>query len=166
MITMGKRSSKDFRITGIDLIGFFLMAGGIYHLIGISDYGFYQFMFQQLASRAIFYRYIVSVLFRLITIAAGLGLVLRKEAFRKFAIGLAVYMLCTVYWKHPFYVFENLAIYSEYHVWDTSGHYPLAYPWHPYISMGFYYVMDIVFSLAVLIYLRKDAVKQQFHSRR
>jgi hypothetical protein len=148
--------------TGIRVIAFLLVAGGIYHFFGIRDYRFYHFMFQQLPEDLIRTRYVLSLCFRGITIIAGVGLWLRREMFRKLTIGLCLWTLLIVYFKHPFYVFKNLAIYSEYQVWDTSGHYPLEYPLHPYISMYFYYALDIIFSVAVIYYLRRPRVKELF----
>ncbi|MCD4779271.1 MAG: hypothetical protein K8S27_01805 [Candidatus Omnitrophica bacterium] len=157
-----KKISKEEK--GILVLAYLMLLGATYRLMGIHDYEFYQFMFQPLSGASLFFRYLGSIVLRLMVIATAFGLIVKKEFFRKVAIVICCFTVLTIYYKHPYQVFKNIAIGQEYQVRDTvSVTYELENPVFPVISMIFYYFVDITFSLIVILYLRKLSVKQYFH---
>jgi hypothetical protein len=73
--------------------------------------------------------------------------------------------LCLLYWKHPLFVFENIARQTEslyingMIVTELDRYF---YFWIPRISRAFYYLLDIVFSGSMLFYFTRPKVKEQF----
>lgn len=82
----------------------------LYSIQGMPPLNFnnYYIRFYPAAQRLIFLRYIVSIGIRLALFACGIGILLRREIFRKAAVFIAVFTIVTVYWKHPVSVFKKI----------------------------------------------------------
>lgn len=170
---------------GIVIFAFLLIAGSIYKLSGFMNYDYYVFMFQQLPSGSINDRYIMSVAYRIVGISVAVGVMAHKEWARQGLILLSIITLLTVYWKHPFSVFENISIYNEYlkgintlpagtivnqfayplYPSDLQG-YKLVYSWNPKVSYVFFMLVDILFSSSILFYFTRKEVKKVFVTQR
>ena len=157
------RTSKSKAVT---LIAALFLFGALYKLLGFRNYEYYQFMFQYLPEKVILYRYVLSVLLRIAVIFAAFGLLFYKEFYRKLAIGLVVLNLVTLYWKHPYRVFFNIAVWTEsgspMPFPATTGHEALLYPYFPAISMIVFSLIDVVFSVFVLRVLTRPKIKSFF----
>jgi len=154
------RIKKGYK--GVHFLGFLFIIGSLYYLVVSLNFEYYKFIFQQLPERNIIFRYVFSLLMRSFGIVLGLGIILRKNFFRKAAIFFCWFTILTVLWRSPFYVFNNIAIATEYDVTNVMGNYPLKYPWHPWFSMIFFYSIDIIFSFIVIYFLNRPQVKDQF----
>ncbi|MGE0268557.1 MAG: hypothetical protein AB7S78_08905 [Candidatus Omnitrophota bacterium] len=168
---------------GIAVFSALLIAGSIYNLYGFLNYDYYVFMFQQMPTGMINDRFIISVGSRIAGIFIAVGLFARKETARQTLIVLFSISLLTIHWRHPFYVFENISIYSEYqrgintfpagtildkfayplYPPDMQG-YKLVYPWHPKISRFFYMLIDFVFCSAFIYYFSRRRIRELFMS--
>ncbi len=73
-----------------------------------SNYGYYQQFFQFMPDSLIPWRYSFSLLLRITSIACGLGIILRKDIFRRILVGICVFNIVTIYWKHPPYAIQNV----------------------------------------------------------
>jgi len=157
---------KTKRSRGITIIGILLIAGSIYKLMGLLDYGYYQWMFQHYSEGAIRFRYIISFSLRIIGLITGIGLLCLQDNFRKTAIVLAVLNLCVLYWKYPIRVFQNIALEHEQQILPLSHQnqqvQDLIYPFFPWISMIFYFSIDILFYLGMIFFLTRPTVIAQF----
>lgn len=156
------RSIKKARPRGVVIFGVLLILGSIYKLWGFLDYDYYRFMFQQLPEKVILARYFSSVTLRLAGLIAATGVLLLKDGFRKFLLLLCLFTLCSIYWKHPFYVFENISRYTEQQFLNKAGAGELTYPLHPWISLIFNYAVDIIFFGSALYYFTRSKIKEQF----
>lgn len=170
---------------GIVIFAFLLIIGSFYKLFGFLNYDYYVFMFQQLPSGSINDRYIMSVAYRLVGIVVAFGLIARKEWARQLLLCLCAITILTIYWKHPYSVFENISIYNEYqrglnalppgtiadkfayplYPPDMRG-YKLVYPWQPKISYGFFMLVDLVFCSSLAYYFTRPHVKSAFLTKR
>ena len=146
---------KEKRPPGVIILGALLMLGSIYSLWGILDFDYYRFMFQQLPEPFIWIRYVASIIFRLVSLTAAVGVLLLKDIFRKLAIGLGLWTLATLYWKHPFYVFNNI-YQGQQEIFLNKN------PIFPWIALGFYYAIDIIFSISFIYYFTRPKVKAYF----
>jgi hypothetical protein len=158
---IGKNTGKG-RPQGATLFGVFLILGSIYKLWGFLGYEYYLLSFQPLPELAIFVRYIGSVTLRILGLIVATGVLLLRDVFRKFFMVLCVLTLCTLYWKHPLFVFENIARHTEQLFLGKSVSGELAYPLHPWISLIFNYSVDIIFCVSALFYFTRPKVKEQF----
>ena len=161
-LLLGKNTGKG-RPQGVMLFGVFLILGSIYKLWGFLSYDYYVLSFQPLPEQVIFARYIGSVGLRVLGLIIATGVLLLKDIFRKSFIVLCALTLCALYWKHPFFVFENIAQHTEQLFSHTTVTGELAYPLYPWISLLFNYTVDIVFCASALFYFTRPKVKEQFH---
>jgi len=170
---------------GIKIFAWLLILASFYKMYGFIDYGYYEFMFQPLAQTIIQKRYAVSVILRAIGIITALGLLARMELFRKIFIGLAIISILGLPFKHPFSVFKNIAIYSEYQkqtnqypqrtvILDTTyplfpenlRDYRLTAPVIPRVSQIIFIMIDIVFALGSVYYFTRKDIKEVFTKRK
>lgn len=150
-------------------------------MIGLLNYDYYEFMFQQLPSQAIMGRYLGSVALRGIFIVLAIGLLMNKELARRTLIITSLLNLTMVSVKHPAAVFNNIAIYKEvqqgqnqfpagtatkdvlYPIYPPSvTNYPLQFPQIPKISRISFIVIDAVFSLILIVYFTRPPVRRYF----
>lgn len=161
-LLLGKNTDKK-QPKGVILFGVFLILGSVYKLWGLLDYDYYRFMFWPLSDQVVFVRYFGSVLLRLVGLLVATGVLLLNDFFRKFFIVLCVLTLCVLYFKHPFFVFENISRYTEQQFFHRAVTGELTYPLRPWISMIVNYAIDIVFCGSALFYFTRPNVRKQFH---
>jgi hypothetical protein len=89
------RISKEVIILSFSII--------LYTLQGMPtlDFNSYYVRFYPAARELIFFRYLVSLALRTIMLVSSVGIIFRKEIFRKIIIGSACFILVTIFWKHP-----------------------------------------------------------------
>jgi hypothetical protein len=138
---------------GVAVLAVLLISASVHKLIGLANYEYYQFMFQQLPAKWIPFRYMVSVSLRGIGIAIGLGLLFRHELARKMAIVLCFFTIILLPWKHPYQVFQNVAE-------RTAGYFETQAD--PLPGFVFYCTLDIVFCLAMIFCLTRPKIKEFF----
>ena len=78
--------TEKIKPKGIIIFSALLTAGTLYRLIGLFDFSYYQFMFQQLPYGLIVFRYIVSILGKAVGLTVGFGLLTLREPLRKLAL--------------------------------------------------------------------------------
>ena len=150
------------RPRGVVVFAVLLMCGSLYKSWGFMDYDYYRFMFQSLDKRIVIFRYGGSVALRIAGIAVAIGTLGLKERSHRYFIWLSIFTLGVLYWKHPPYVFEQIAHNTEQLFLNTTAADPLVYPVHPWISLSFHYLTDIVFSGSALYYFTRPSVKEHF----
>ena len=162
-ISILEKRDGQKRPRGLCIFCVLLIVGSLDKLWGFLNYEYYRFMFQQFSEQAILLRYIGSIALRLVGLSIATGVILLKDRFRKALLILCLYTLCSLYWKHPFFVFENIARYTEQLFLNKMGFGELTYPAYPWISLIFHYMIDIVFSGSALYYFTRPKVKEHFN---
>lgn len=172
---------QETRSTGVTWFGSLLVVGALLKIFFFFNYDYYRFLFQPLSDKVIFIRYLLSVLGSVLGLVCGVGVLLLRNVFRKLAIVLCFITILTVYFKHPDYVFRNVAVYIE-HQYNGrsfgkeveiskegfplfkkgSSIYSLEHEDFPLISRGFYCAYDIVFCFTFIWFFTKRKVKEQF----
>ncbi len=172
---------KKTSLLGVKIFAILLIAASFNKLFGLQNVAYYKFMFQYLPDNFLALRLTMSILLRIMGIIIALGLLLNKEVFRKCFIAICVLTIFMSPFKHPFKVFYNIAIYSEYkqgiNVLPEGSvtkaldyplfpkeikNYNLKYPRVPLVSMISYILLDLVFSLSAVLYFTRVKVKESF----
>lgn len=126
---------------GITVFALLLIAGSLYKLSGFINYDYYIFMFQQLPTGQVNDRYIVSVAYRIVGLITAGGLLARREWARQLFLCLCGFTLMTLYWKHPYQVFVNIAIYQEWlqglNEFPAGTNVTFAFPLYPESLQGY-----------------------------
>ena len=154
---------KKKRPSGVTLLGVLLILGSIYKLWGFLNYEYYRMMFAQLSEKAILLRHFGSVALRLLGLIIATGILLLNNLSRKLFITVSVLTLIFLYFKHPFFVFDNISRHTEQLFFHKTVVTELTYPWRPWVSLVFNYAMDIIFSCSAIYYLTRPQVKEHFH---
>ena len=149
------RKKKFIRPRGVTILGVLLISLSVDQILGSRNFSYYSFMFQQLPHHLILARYCLSLISRGCVIFLGVGLLQMKAWARKGALLLGLVLLGGFPWKHPIYVFINLAELTEQHL---PGNIVID-PWVGYV---FYVGLDILFALLMLFYFSRPGVKRQF----
>jgi len=153
------------RSVGVTTFGILICVSSMLRLISLIDFHYYRFMFQQLSEQVIMIRYIFSIFIRVIGLVSGIGILFLNNNFRRLALALSLFTLLTIFWKHPYYVFENIA-YSihemEIGALNAPPKEPLQNPSFPLISMIVFYMVDISFAGSFIYFFTRKGIKQQF----
>jgi hypothetical protein len=126
-------------------------------------FGLYGYMPDGLAAA----RYLFSWFQRVFAIVVAAGLMRFKEIYRKILIGFCLFVMATLYWKHPYAAFLEHT-----RVLDRKFGHMLSSPSVPNLKITFeslvipslvgHYVLDIVFCCAVIYFLIREPVKKLF----
>lgn len=87
-------------------VSFFVFAGTqLYYFICLIKYDGYVKFFHTMPPWLAEMRYFFSLFLRVIICIAGIGLITRKEIYRKITLGIFTFNLIFVHWKHPIQAF-------------------------------------------------------------
>lgn len=127
----------------------------------------YIWLFQELPQFIIYLRYSVTWSLRILGLSVGIGLLCRKEIFRKLGMGLFWFVIFTVYLKHTHYPGFERHIQSlvnqgmiDLSILKTLGIHYSAFVWAVIViaCLG-----DVLFAAAFIFYFRKPRVREVFH---
>ena len=93
------------------ILGFFVILKSLDGLFFIISYKKYSAIFNWLATETIQRRYFFSWLFRIVSLACGIGILFRKELFRRLTMGWSMAAILCTFWKHPYQAFANVYLY-------------------------------------------------------
>lgn len=158
------RTYSPQRPLSLNIIVALLMASALYDTIYLLDYDYIRWMFNQLPDRLFYLRYGFSFFLRLYLLITAFGLMSLKEIARKAIIALAIFTILTIYWKHPFYVFENIAIMVEQNYFEEAIE-QLKYPMLPWISMFFYVTADLIIAGLIIFYFTLPETRAYFKDK-
>ncbi|MDD2679651.1 MAG: hypothetical protein PHO03_02450 [Candidatus Omnitrophica bacterium] len=135
----------------------------LYSLHGLPtvDFNTYYAKFYPSPEKIILARYIFSIALRIVLLVSGIGILLRRDIFRKIILLISFFTIATVYWKHPVSVFKKVLIWKV-----AQGILPVDVI--PKIDMLAWssaiicYVIDIGFALCLLCYFTRPKIKKQF----
>ncbi|UPT73317.1 MAG: hypothetical protein M0D55_15750 [Elusimicrobiota bacterium] len=112
----------------------------------------YAEVYEYLPYQVMLLRYAVSCAIRAAAIAAGLGLLARREWARRLAIGLELFTLATLWWKHPAAGIARATV-------DAAREFP---PGFLDDFRWFLYALDGLLAVAVLYALTRPKVRERF----
>lgn len=146
---------------GICAISICLISFSLKDLWNFSHFERYQFMFNYLPQDVMMLRYKFSIALRLAILVTAIGIMFRKELFRKLMVGIAIFTIMTIYWKHPLDCYRNifkrmadigLMQPSLVHLSDTLS----------YAMMISCYAIDLAISIGLVYFFTLSGVKNQF----
>ena len=154
---------------GIAVLAVMLIAGSLINILKLFDFGYYRYLFQPLPGWLIFFRYFISWALKITGIIAGIGILRLKDTYRKLAIYLFIFTICTIYWKHPFFGFARHTAYMD-RIFNNSGFYQALAERLPMpsfsslanVSAIVAQVIDVLFAAICIYYFTRPKVKGQF----
>lgn len=160
---------KKFFI-GILLISSFYIADALSQLFSKLlmpyYYAWYKELFQPAPEYIVLPRYILSILYRIFELFLGVGILSRKEVFRKLALWMGYVTIAIVYWRHPFEALVKNARPHALHAYHACGHFGLTLAWLTQLiawsTLVFCYALDIGVSVLVIYYFTRPRVKAWF----
>jgi hypothetical protein len=134
------------------VLSLILIAYTFEELIELRHLDWYSAMFSGTPDWAVLLRYSASVARRVLLVIAAAGVIFRFELCRKVLIFIAWFNVLTIYWRHPYSAFVNIA-----HYFGES-------PTHSVIlkRMLSAYYMDFMIALIILMLLNNSKVKLMF----
>jgi hypothetical protein len=149
------KMSKEIIILSIIVI--------LYSLQGFPafDFNSYTAKLYPLPARLILARYVFSISLRIFLFITGIGVLFRREIFRKCIIFASFFTIVTVYWKHPVIIFKRVLIWRI-----EQGVVPVSMI--PKINMLAWksalicYIIDIIIALVLIYLFTRPKIKEQF----
>lgn len=154
-IVVKKKLSKEIMIlSGIVIL---------YSFQGLPtlDFTWYAVKFYPLSERLILARYVFSITLRIFLFIAGVGILFRKDIFRKIIVLISLFTICTVYWKHPFICFKNSFMFNIRQSIIPADLLPKIdmIAWFCVITS---YIMDIIVASFFIYLFTRSKIKEQF----
>lgn len=151
---------KKFAI-GVTLFGVYFVLDSCFQLyiklFSPDYYSWYSLIFQSLPEKAIFLRYVLSIIFRVIEFVFGLGIFCRKDVFRRLAIFMSWFTIVVVYWKHPFNALTRHA-----QIVVDNIHPAASTKFISWVSLVFIYALDIGIAAFTIYYFTRPHIKEEF----
>jgi len=154
------------RPIGVIVFSVLLIYSSLSQLEQFTSLNQYHLVFQPLPENIIRLRFFVSIVIRVIGLISGIGLLFRRDFFRKLAIFSASFTLLTIYWKHPFFVVDK---YSKIIAFSIARHsmgeqmvLPHTNIYTTTLALILLYSIDIIFSGCLIFYLTRRKVKTWF----
>jgi len=160
------KSRNESNFWGISIFGTLLVLGALgWFMLSLSNFSFYEHLFRHLSREAVVSRYSLSVSARLIGLIAGIGILYRKNIFRRIGIYLCLSTLVSIYWKHPVVLFEQ-AVYDldakTNNMFSVLQEHGISYLDIAHISRFILCLLDVCFALCFIFYFTRPKVKEQF----
>jgi hypothetical protein len=135
----------------------------LYSLQGLPNLNFaaYAIKFQPISEKLIFGRYLLSLALRTILFTAGIGILFRKDIFRKSIIFISLFTICTIYWKHPLLCFKNSLMFDINHGVLSVSLLPKI-DMIAWICVVICYMMDISIAVFLIYLFTRPKIKEQF----
>ncbi|MDD5568155.1 MAG: hypothetical protein PHY88_03000 [Candidatus Omnitrophica bacterium] len=155
----GVETAKSRLTIGIALCVILIIAYSFLSLPGSFDS--YYVRFRPSPKSLIFIRYLFSLGIRAALFISGIGILFRKDIFRKIAIFVGLFTIATIYWKHPVEVYRKI-------LWWQIRQGVLSVEAIPRIDMLAWfcavtsYLVDIIVSLCLVYYLTRPKVRKLF----
>jgi hypothetical protein len=151
---------KENKYPGITYFGVLLIIGSLmWFYVYPFDYAYYQRIFMPLSEKMILLRYSLSMLFRIVGFICGIGILLRKDIFRRIALFVTVLNIFRVHPKQAIYssIERNFSMLdfskvSTVEIVSSSAH----------IALIIVYCIEIIFSVWFIYYFTRSGVKGQF----
>ena len=162
-------ATKKERPRGVTIFGILLIATSLMQItewLMPRYFNYYKEIFQPLPEHMIRLRYFISAIRRLSGSVVGIGILCRKDIFRKILLLIAAFTIFTLYWKHPFFAVQNHARNVTSHLSKMMGDCEYITPSTvrlvAIVSLVGLYAMDMAFSVALIYYFTRPRVREWF----
>jgi hypothetical protein len=139
------------------------------NFIVYSRAGYDDLFLLSLPESVIFLRGFFFAVLRIAGLAAGLGLLVGKEIFRKTALCVAVARVFTFYWEHSYYAVKKYAEVATMHIAMKNGFFKIAEPatvdFLAKFSFFVLFAIDVGFAAALIYYCTRPQVRQWFKEK-
>jgi hypothetical protein len=125
------------------------------------DFAAYAIKFNPLPEKLIFGRYLLSIAIRIFLLIAGIGVLFRKDIFRKSVIFICLFTIGTIYWKHPFICFKNSLMFDINHGLLSVNLIPKI-DMIAWICVVICYMIDISIAIFLIYLFTRPKIKGQF----
>jgi hypothetical protein len=164
-VKIAKKLPAGLLLFSLYFIVFALFQIGI-KLLRPGYYDWYSWFYQAMPGHLIFLRYVFSISFRVAQLIVGIGILFRKEIFRKLVLCWSWIAVAAVYWKHPFDPIYRTCEPVVRDMCRTPGFHGLDVPLITKIaawgSLVCVYAFDIGFSALMIYYFTRPGIKDQF----
>lgn len=152
---------------GITVFGVIIVVTSLLQLNSLTSWLYYQWLFNALPEDMLRVRYFISIALRTLGFVSGIGILLHKDLFRKIAIGISVFTVATIYWKHPLYgVSKHARVVIDWISRSNCCYAGLSQPplikiieWSSLISLC---AVDVGFALWLIYYFTRPRIKAYF----
>ena len=135
----------------------------LYSLQGLPNLNFaaYAIKFSPLPGKLVFGRYLLSLVIRIFLFISGIGILFRKDIFRKSIIFISLFTICTIYWKHPFLCFKNSLMFNINHGVLSPSLMPKI-DMIAWICVVICYMIDISIAIFLIYLFTRPKIRGQF----
>ena len=156
------KPKSDKWVVAATVIGWMVVAAAVLQLLFLVNFAHYRFLHQYLPDTLILPRYLVSIAIRLVMLACGIGVLKRREFFRRLLIATCFLTILTLYWKHPMASFKSILIQLQHRGLLIN---PELYPFLLWSLLGIVCVSDILNSVLLVYFYSRPKVIVQFTDR-
>jgi len=162
-----KTNLKKKKLWGINIFGILLIFSSLFQMTGLG-FARYKYLFDYMSAEIVLFRYFISWMLRILGIASAIGILRRKDIFRKIALGIFIFTILTVYWKHPHIGFERHTQYLDQMAIETGIS---ELRTRSFSSLTSYAVigarfLDALFAACFIYYFTRPKVKAQFKAHK
>jgi len=152
---------ENKRPKGVIIFGILILLGAALQIKGLSIAS-YNFLFGPLPKTIIIFRFVITVMMLILGIVTAIGIILRKEIFRKLVLLIGYYILYNYLIEGPLIVYRNLPKYiNQIIVAAGAPLEPRVYIilWTPIIVS---FLIEFVFGLSLVYYFSRPKIKEKF----
>lgn len=144
----------------IIILGFIVI---FYSLQGMPtlDFSAYYARFSPSPQKLIFARYLLSIALRVVFLVSAIGILFRKDIFRKIIIFASFFTIATVYWKHPVIIYKRILMWKIVQGTIPASMIPKI-DMLAWISALICYLIDIIVAFVLIYLFTRSKIKTQF----
>jgi len=143
------------------IIGALIVLHNMRGLVSISHYARYHFLFRDLPENLILTRYCFSIFLKILLLVTGIGIILRRDIFRKMILFISWFNILTIWLKHPVSCFRNIVNYMA-----GQKMLPAIFMEDPelmiWILTVYNYIIDLGFAIFLIYFFTRPKVKEAF----
>jgi len=146
----------------INIWGILLIVSSVYGMIVLleSGYDHYRYLHQEYSASIIALRYCVSWAVKILGFISGVGILMRKDFFRKTAIAGSLFAILTTHLKHSAKGFAQHTRYLDEHFdIPLEGFHFSSLTWS---AMMISRTIDMIFAAALIYFFTRPGVRKHF----
>ena len=127
----------------------------------IGGFNVYYSKFRPSPENLIFLRYLFSIFQRLVLLISGIGILFRRDIFRKITIFASFFIISTVYWKHPVACYRKILWWK---IIDKTLPVDIITRINmlAWVCVAISTIIDVSICLCLIYYLTRANIKEQF----
>lgn len=142
----------------IGIIGAAICITGIWESLNLlRNYKLHQFLLQDFPKRVTQIRYCFSLSLRISLAVAGMGIIFRRDIFRKALLAVSFFTIVTIYYKHPPECFRR-----AFDLMSLPPSLVVKRDLMENILLMYNYTLDLLVSAGLIYFFTRPKIKQQF----